>query len=79
MTLSILNNVVHSHFYLFIRAIQNYYAYNSALLSCHLATGILPLRKKMFVNRNARVHNLEECFKQQILTLDEYFEKVMCD
>ena len=59
-----LNNVVYPHFYLFIRAIQNDYAYNSAILSRHLATGILPPRKKLFVNRNTRLHNLEERFKQ---------------
>ncbi|CAF1103817.1 unnamed protein product [Rotaria sordida] len=72
-----LNNVVHPHFYLFIRAIQNDYAYNSAISSRHLATGILPPRKKLFVNRNARLQNLEERFKQQTLTLNEYLEKVM--
>ncbi len=70
-------NIVHPHFYLFIRAIQNDYAYNSAILSRHLATGVLPPRKKLFVNINARLHNLEERFKQQALTLDEYLEKVM--
>ena len=58
-----LNNVTYSHFYLFSRSIQNDYAYNSAILSRHLATGILPPRKKLFVNRNARLHNLEERFK----------------
>ena len=72
-----LNNVVYPQFYLFIRTIQNDYAYNSAILSRHLATGILPPRKKLFVNRNTRLHNLEERFKQQTLTLDEYLEKVM--
>ncbi|CAF3969809.1 unnamed protein product, partial [Rotaria sp. Silwood1] len=72
-----LNNVVHPHFYLFIRAIQNDYAYNSAISSRHLATGKLPSRKKLYVNRNARLHNLEERFKQQTLTLEEYLEKVM--
>ena len=41
-----LNNAVYPHFYLFIRAIQNDYAYNSAILSHYLAIGILPLRKK---------------------------------
>ena len=51
-------------FYLFIRAIQNDYAYNSAVSSGHLATGILPSRKTLFVNRDARLHNLEERFKQ---------------
>ncbi|CAF1015501.1 unnamed protein product [Rotaria sordida] len=44
----------------------------------HLATGILPRRKKLFVNRNVRLHNLEERFKQQTLTLNEYLEK-LCD
>ena len=72
-----LNNVVYPHFYLFIRAIQNNYAYNSAASSRHLATGILPLRKKLFVNRDGRLYNLEERFKQQTLTLDEYLENVM--
>ena len=72
-----LNNVVYPHFYLFIRAIQNDYAYNSAISSRHLATGILPPRKKLFVNRNIRLHNLEERLKQQTLTLDKYLEKVM--
>jgi hypothetical protein len=43
----------------------------------HLATGVLPPRKKLFVNRNARLYNLEERFEQQALTLDEYLEKVM--
>ncbi len=70
-------NIVHPHFYLFIRAIQNEYAYNSAILSRHLATGVLPPQKKLSVNRNARLHNLEERFKQQALTLDEYLEKVI--
>ncbi|CAF3297135.1 unnamed protein product [Rotaria sp. Silwood2] len=41
-----LNNVVHPHFYLFILAIPNDYAYNSPISSRHLATGILPPRKK---------------------------------
>ena len=58
-----LNNVVYPQFYLFIRTIQNDYAYNSAILSRHLATGILPPQKKLFVNRNTRLHNLEERFK----------------
>ncbi|CAF1138394.1 unnamed protein product [Rotaria sordida] len=57
-----LNNVVHPRFYLFIRAIQNDYAYKSAISSRHPATGILSPRKKLFVNRNARLHNLEEHF-----------------
>ncbi|CAF2865192.1 unnamed protein product [Rotaria sp. Silwood2] len=34
-----LNNVVHPHFYLFILAIPNDYAYNSPISSRHLATG----------------------------------------
>ncbi|CAF1101598.1 unnamed protein product [Rotaria sordida] len=72
-----LNNVVHPHFYIFIHVIQNDYAYNLAISSCHLATGILPPRKKLFVNRNARLHNLEERFKHQTLILNEYLEKVM--
>ncbi|CAF3401864.1 unnamed protein product [Rotaria socialis] len=70
-----LNNVVHPHFYLFIRAIQNDYAYNSAISSCHLANGVLPPRKNLYVNRNARLQNLEERCKQQTLTLDEYQPK----
>ncbi|CAF4221176.1 unnamed protein product [Rotaria sp. Silwood2] len=45
-----LNNVVHPHFYLFILAIPNDYAYNSPISSRHLATGILPPRKKLFKN-----------------------------
>ena len=68
---------MYPHFYLFIRAIQNDYAYNSAISSRHLATGILPLQKKLLVNRNTRLHNLEERLKQQTLTLNEYLEKVM--
>ncbi|CAF1075997.1 unnamed protein product [Rotaria sordida] len=72
-----LNNVVHPHFYIFIHVIQHDYAYNLAISSCHLATGILPPRKKLFVNRNARLHNLEERFKHQTLILNEYLEKVM--
>ena len=68
---------MYPHFYLFIRTIQNDYAYNSAISSRHLATGILPPWKKLLVNRNTRLHNLEECLKQQTLTLDEYLEKVM--
>jgi hypothetical protein len=72
-----LNNVVHPHFYVFIRAIQNDFAYNSAISSRHLQTGALPPRKKLFVNRNARLNNLEERFKQNTLTLNEYLEKVM--
>ena len=47
-----LNNVVYPHFYLFIRAIQNGYAYSSAISSHHLATSILPPWKKLFVSRN---------------------------
>ncbi|CAF4052734.1 unnamed protein product, partial [Rotaria magnacalcarata] len=31
---------------------------------------------KLFVNRNARLQNLEERFKQKTLTLDEYLTKV---
>ena len=61
-----LNNVVYPYFYLFIRAIQNDYAYNSTISSRHLATGILPPRKRLFVNRNTRLRNLEERFKQPI-------------
>ena len=72
-----LNNVVYPHFYLFIRAIQNDYAYNSAISSRHLTTSILPPWKKLLVNRNTRLHNLEERLKQQTLVLDKYLEKVM--
>ena len=72
-----LHNVVHQHFYLFIRAIQNDYAYNSAISSRHLATGTLPPRKKLFVKRNTRLNTLEERLKQQTLILDKYLEKVM--
>ena len=68
-----LNNVTHPYCHLFIRAIQDDYAYS---LACHLATGILTPQKKSFVNRNARLHNLEEHFKQQTLTIDEYIEKI---
>jgi hypothetical protein len=72
-----LNNINHPHFYLFIRAIQNDYAYNSAMSLRHLATGVLPPRKKLFVNRNVRLHDLENRYKQETLTLEEYLEKVM--
>ncbi|CAF1555969.1 unnamed protein product, partial [Didymodactylos carnosus] len=37
----------------------------------------VPPRKKLFVNRNARLHDLENLYKQQTLTLEEYLEKVM--
>ena len=33
--------------------------------------------KKIICNPNAQVYNLEERFKQQTLTLDEYLEKVI--
>ncbi|CAF1035928.1 unnamed protein product [Didymodactylos carnosus] len=72
-----LNHIIHPHFYMFIRAIQNDYAYNSAISSRHTATGAIPPRKKLFVNRNARLHDLENRYKQQTLTLEEYLEKVM--
>ena len=68
---------IHIFVYLFVQFKMISYAYNSAISSCHLAAGILPPRKKLFVNRNARLYNLEECFKQQTLTLDEYLEKAM--
>ena len=42
-----LNNFVYPQFYLFIRAIQNDYAYNSAISSRHLTTSILPPCKKI--------------------------------
>ena len=45
-----LNNVVYPYFYLFIRAIQNNYAYNSAISLRHLTSSILPPWKKLFVN-----------------------------
>ena len=48
-----LNNGIYPHFYLFTHAIQNDCAYNSAILSRHLANSIRPPRKKLFVNRNA--------------------------
>ena len=59
-----LNNVVYPRFYQFIHAIQNDYVYNSALLSRHLhvATDILPPWKKIFVNRNARLHKIQKNF-----------------
>ncbi|CAF3713684.1 unnamed protein product [Rotaria sp. Silwood1] len=72
-----LNNAVHPHFYVFIHAIQNDYAYNSAILSRHLQTGTLSPWKKLFVNRNARLNNLEERFKQNKLASHEYLEKIM--
>ena len=72
-----LNNVVYPHFYLFIPAIQNDYAYNSAISSRHLATSILTPWKKLCVNRNTRLHNLEERLQQQTLILDKYLEKFM--
>ncbi|CAF1371580.1 unnamed protein product, partial [Didymodactylos carnosus] len=54
-----LNHIIHPHFYMFIRTIQNDYAYNSAILSRHTATSAIPpRRKKLFVNRNARLHDL---------------------
>jgi hypothetical protein len=37
----------------------------------------LPLGKKLFVNRNARLQDLENRYKQQTLTLEEYLDKVM--
>ncbi len=37
----------------------------------------LPPRKKLYVNRNARLNDSEERFKQHTLTLDEYMNKVM--
>ena len=72
-----LHNVTHPHFYIFIREIQNDYAYNAAISSRHSATGALAPRKKLFVNRNVRLHDLENRYKQQTLTLEEYLEKVM--
>jgi hypothetical protein len=71
------NNIYHPHFHLFIRAIQNDYAYNSAISLRHLATGALPPRKKLFVKRNVQLHDLENYYKQETLTLEEYFAKVM--
>ena len=68
---------MYPYFYLFIRTIQNDYAYNSAISSRHLATGLRPPRKKLFVNRNTRLHNLDKRLKQQTLTLDKYLEKVL--
>ena len=65
------------YIHIFIRAIQNDYAYNSIISPHRLATGIGLPRKKLFVNRNARFHNSKERFKQQTLTVDEYLEKVM--
>ncbi|CAF1113890.1 unnamed protein product [Didymodactylos carnosus] len=58
-----LNHIIHPHFYMFIRAIQNDYAYNSAISSRHTATDTIPPRKKLFVNRNARLHDLENRYK----------------
>ncbi|CAF2170309.1 unnamed protein product [Rotaria magnacalcarata] len=55
--------------------IDNDPLFDSAL-SRHLKTGALPPRKKLFANRNARLQNLEERFKQKTLTLDEYLTKV---
>ncbi|CAF1346793.1 unnamed protein product [Didymodactylos carnosus] len=72
-----LNHIIHPHFYMFIRAIQSAYAYNSAISSRHTTTGAIPPRKKLFVNRNAPLHDLENRYKQQALTLEEYLEKVM--
>ncbi|CAF1616006.1 unnamed protein product, partial [Didymodactylos carnosus] len=72
-----LNHIIHPQFYMFIRAIQNDYAYNSAISSRHTATGTIPPRKKLFVNRNAPLRDLENRYKQQALTLEEYLEKVM--
>ncbi len=37
----------------------------------------LPLGKKLFVNRNARLQDLENRYKQQNLTLEEYLDKLM--
>ncbi|CAF3841294.1 unnamed protein product [Rotaria sordida] len=54
-----------------------YDSHYNAISARHLATGILPPQKKLFVNRNTRLHNLEERFKQQTLTLKEYLEKFM--
>ncbi|CAF0967938.1 unnamed protein product [Didymodactylos carnosus] len=71
-----LNHINHPHFYVFIRAIQNDYAHNAATLSRHLATGTLPPRKKLYVNRNARLLNLEDRYQAHTLTLEEYFDKV---
>ncbi|CAF0812874.1 unnamed protein product [Didymodactylos carnosus] len=72
-----LNHIIHPHFYMIIRAVQNNYAHNSAILSRHTATSTIPSRKKLFVNRNARLHDLENRYKQQTLTLQGYLEKVM--
>ena len=38
---------------------------------------ITSTKKVIFVNRNAQLNNIEERYKQQTLTLDEYLEKVM--
>ena len=72
-----LNNVTHPHFYVFLRAIQSDYAYNSAISSRYSMTGKLAPRKKLFVSRNARLHDYETRFKEQKLTLNEYLQKVM--
>ncbi|CAF1107708.1 unnamed protein product [Rotaria sp. Silwood1] len=72
-----LNHITHPHFYAFIRAIQNDHAYNSAILLRQLATGTLRPRKKLFVNRNARLQDLENRYKQQTLSLETFLEKVM--
>ncbi|CAF1155118.1 unnamed protein product [Didymodactylos carnosus] len=65
------------HFYMFIRAIQNDYAYNSAISSRPATTCTIPPRKKLSVNRNARLHDLENRYKQRRLILEECLEKVM--
>ncbi|CAF2915474.1 unnamed protein product [Rotaria sp. Silwood2] len=44
---------------------------------CENPTGILPPRKKLFVNRNVRLHKLNERFKQQTSTLNKFLEKFL--
>ncbi|CAF0841155.1 unnamed protein product [Didymodactylos carnosus] len=41
-----LNYIIHPHFCMYSRAIQNDYAYNSAISSRHTVTGTIPPRKK---------------------------------
>ena len=62
---------------MFIRVIQNDCAYNSALLSSHLTTSVLPPRKTIFVIPNVRLQNLKEGFKKQTLILNENQERIM--
>ncbi|CAF1293585.1 unnamed protein product, partial [Didymodactylos carnosus] len=59
---SLLYHVHHPNIYVFVNSLKEDFAFNTAIITQTSATGATPSRKKLYVQRNTRILDLEKRF-----------------